>query len=98
MEHLNLKDFFLGLGFALPFALFNAYITITALKPREGESPLAAHNRLMGRMLVKMFISLAVLFLAGLQGIYFLFGSLVGLLLQYGLYLTPVWKNNRRKG
>lgn len=98
MEQLNLKEFLLGLGFALPFALFNAHIILQALAPREGETVLAAHNRFMARVLVKMFITLAVLLLAGLQGISFLFGSLAGLLLQFTLYLPPIWKKYQRKG
>lgn len=88
----------LGLGFALPFALFNAHITLKALTPREGETALAAYNRLMARVLVKMFISLAVLVLAGIKGVSFLLGALVGLLLQFILYIQPIWKKYQRKG
>lgn len=86
MIEFDLRMFFYGLVLALPFAIINFILVVRAMLPRQGETPLAAYNRLMARIMLKMGISLAVLFLAALQGAGFVLGALTGLLLQFGLY------------
>ncbi|WP_227762545.1 hypothetical protein [Zhaonella formicivorans] len=98
MTGVDYKEFLLGVVFALPFTVLNSFLVVKALVPRGGEKPFKTYNRLMGRVLLKMAVSLAVLVIAGLQGEAFLLGALAGLLLQFVFYHPRIIAIFKMKG
>ncbi|MBZ4687928.1 MAG: hypothetical protein PWQ96_706 [Clostridia bacterium] len=90
--------FGIGVIAGLPFSIFNFWLVASAVEGLEGESPRRSQNRFMLRSFLRMFISMAVLFISIKWGIYFMLGVAMGLILQMLTYFKDAVKLLSGKG
>lgn len=73
-------------------SIFNLWLVMGAFVNIDHLNPRQAGNKLMGRVLAKMVVTLTALLLSILGGVYFVIGVAVGLFLQVFIYAGDALK------